>query len=111
MTPSDDAPLIDAHVHVVPPGLPGLHAFPAVRDQAVATSNRGDIKLETDFYQPLDAAQNYYIDPFLGYQQYDLDLYNDSYGESSSFRVRQAGFGVEVDRNLERWGRLSLGLF
>ena len=32
----DDA-IIDAHVHVVPPGLPGLHAFPAVLDGAVAT--------------------------------------------------------------------------
>ena len=33
----DDDALIDAHVHVVPPGLPGLHAFPAVLDGAVAT--------------------------------------------------------------------------
>ena len=34
---NDDDPLVDAHVHVVPPGLPGLHAFPAVLDEAVAT--------------------------------------------------------------------------
>ena len=32
-----DDVLIDAHVHVVPPGLPGLHAFPAALDEAVAT--------------------------------------------------------------------------
>ncbi|KAB2927110.1 MAG: amidohydrolase family protein [Candidatus Contendobacter sp.] len=32
-----DDMLIDAHVHVVPPGLPGLHGFPAVLDGAVAT--------------------------------------------------------------------------
>ena len=32
-----DDVLIDAHLHVVPPGLPGLHAFPAVLDEAVAT--------------------------------------------------------------------------
>ena len=36
MTPSRDDALVDAHVHVVPPGLPGLHAFPAVLDGAVA---------------------------------------------------------------------------
>jgi predicted TIM-barrel fold metal-dependent hydrolase len=33
----DDAPLVDAHVHVVPPGLPGLHAFPAVLNGTVET--------------------------------------------------------------------------
>ncbi|MFO1419624.1 MAG: amidohydrolase family protein [Candidatus Competibacteraceae bacterium] len=32
----DDA-IIDAHVHVVPPGLPGLHAFPAALDGSVET--------------------------------------------------------------------------
>ena len=32
-----DDMLIDAHLHVVPPGLPELHAFPAVLDEAVAT--------------------------------------------------------------------------
>lgn len=32
-----DDMLVDAHVHVVPPGLPGLHAFPAVLDGSVET--------------------------------------------------------------------------
>ena len=36
MTLNPDDVLIDAHVHVVPPGLPGLHAFPAALDGAVA---------------------------------------------------------------------------
>ncbi|HRZ07358.1 MAG TPA: amidohydrolase family protein [Candidatus Competibacteraceae bacterium] len=34
---NDDDALIDAHMHVVPPGLPGLHAFPAVLDGSVET--------------------------------------------------------------------------
>lgn len=37
MMVNPDDVLIDAHVHVVPPDLPGLHAFPAVLDEAVAT--------------------------------------------------------------------------
>ncbi len=37
MTLNPDDVLIDAHVHVVPPGLPGLHAFSAALDEAVAT--------------------------------------------------------------------------
>jgi len=34
---NDDDAVVDAHVHVVPPALPGVHAFPAVLDGAVAT--------------------------------------------------------------------------
>ncbi len=70
----------------------------------------GNIALETDFYQPLNVDQTYYLDPYLNYQQYDLDLQNDSSTESTRFRVRQVQMGVEAGRNLERWGRLSLGL-
>jgi hypothetical protein len=38
MTLNPDDVLIDAHVHVVPPGLPGLHAFPAVLDEEAAAT-------------------------------------------------------------------------
>ena len=70
-----------------------------------------NLVLETDFYQPLNADQNYYIDPYLSYQQYNLDLQDKiSAAASSSYRVREAGLGLELGRNLEHWGRLSLGL-
>ena len=32
MARQEDDAVADAHVHGVPPGLPGLHAFPAVLD-------------------------------------------------------------------------------
>ncbi len=70
----------------------------------------GNIKLETDFYQPLDAAQEYFINPYLSYQQYNLDLFGDSNEDNASFRIYRANIGLEVGRNLEHWGRLSLGL-
>jgi len=70
----------------------------------------GNTKLETDFYQPLDAAQEYFINPYLSYQRYNLDLFNDSSEDNASFRVYRANIGLEAGRNLERWGRLSLGL-
>jgi NTE family protein len=70
----------------------------------------GNTKLETDFYQPLDAAQEYFINPYLSYQQYNLDLLNDSNEDNASFRSYRANIGMEVGRNLEHWGRLSLGL-
>jgi len=70
----------------------------------------GNIKLETDFYQPLDAAQEYFINPYFSYQQYNLDLLNDSNEDNASFRIYRANIGLELGRNLEHWGRLSLGL-
>ena len=72
----------------------------------------GDIKLETDFYQPLDADQEYFIDPSLSYQQYDIDIQSNLQAKSADtrFRVRQFQASVEVGRNLEHWGRLALGL-
>ncbi|MDG4551511.1 MAG: patatin-like phospholipase family protein [Candidatus Contendobacter sp.] len=70
----------------------------------------GNIKLETDFYQPLDAVQEYFINPYFSYQQYNLDLFDDSNEDNASFRIYRANIGLEVGRNLEHWGRLSLGL-
>ena len=71
----------------------------------------GNIVLASDFYQPLDADQDYFIDPYLLYEQYNLDLTNAAYAESSSFRVYQTKLGVEIGRNLQRWGRLSVNLY
>jgi NTE family protein len=72
----------------------------------------GNMAIETDFYQPLNADQEYYIDPYLSYQQYDLDSQSNPEAQSTEtrFRVRQFQAGLEAGRNLERWGRLSLGL-
>mgnify|MGYP000894927400 CR=1 FL=1 len=72
----------------------------------------GNIDLETDFYQPLTAAQEYFVDPYLSYEQYDLDIQGSFQAQNASnrFRVRQFQAGVDVGRNLKHWGRLSLGL-
>ena len=70
----------------------------------------GNIVLASDFYQPLSADQEYFINPYLRYEQYNLDLLNKAYGENSSFRIHRTEIGLEAGRNLERWGRWVLGL-
>lgn len=70
----------------------------------------GNIVLASDFYQPLDTDQRYYIDPYVRYEQYNLDLANAAYADGASFRVYRSEIGLEVGRNLEDWGRLSLDL-
>ncbi len=71
----------------------------------------GNIALTSDFYQPLDEDQRYYLDPYLKYEQYNLDLSNSRYADSTSFRVYRSEIGLEAGRNLENWGRLSFGLY
>ncbi len=68
------------------------------------------LMLETDLYQPLSIDQRYFINPYLNYRQYNLDVYREAQGENSSFRVREARAGVEIGKNLEQWGQLALGL-
>lgn len=65
----------------------------------------------TDFYQPLDSAQEYFIDPYLSYTQYNLTLEGDSQDLISGFRVRELQIGVDAGRNLGHWGRAMLGLY
>lgn len=69
-----------------------------------------NLALETNLYQPLDVEQRYFLNPWASYQQYNLDAYRQSHGENARFRVHQTQVGVEIGRNLERWGRLALGV-
>ena len=61
----------------------------------------GNIELETDFYQPLDADQEYFIDPFLSYQQYDLDVQSDPDAESA-----RPGSGSARSRRAWKWAAI-----
>ena len=66
--------------------------------------------LKSDFYQPLDAAQDYFVNPYFLYQRYNLGVNNQQYGENTSFWINRTQIGLDLGRNLESWGRLSLGV-
>lgn len=69
-----------------------------------------DIVLATDFYQPLDADQDYFVNPYLRYERYNLFLTQAADDFSTEYRVTRTTVGVEAGRNLDRWGRLALDL-
>jgi NTE family protein len=71
----------------------------------------GNIVLMSDFYQPIDEAHQYFIDPYIKYEQYNLDLNNTPYANSTSFRVHRSTIGVEAGENLGSWGRIAVDLF
>lgn len=70
-----------------------------------------NVLLASDFYQPLDIGQRYYIDPYLQYEQYNLDLSNDFHDVNTSFRIHRSEVGLEMGRNFDNWGRLSASVF
>lgn len=70
----------------------------------------GNTVFTSDFYQPLTADQHYFIDPYLRYEQYNLDLFEGTNQKSASFRVHRTEVGVEIGRNLARSGRWVAGL-
>ena len=65
----------------------------------------------TDFYQPLDADQQYFINPYLSYKQYNLTLGSDSQELITGFRVREFQLGLDAGRNLGHWGRVVMCLY
>jgi NTE family protein len=69
-----------------------------------------DIFLATDFYQPLDADQDYFVNPYLRHERYNLFLTQSADDSSTEYRVNRTTIGLEAGRNLGRWGRLALGL-
>jgi NTE family protein len=69
-----------------------------------------DIILASDFYQPLDADQNYFVNPYLRYERYNLFQAQVEEDFSTDYRVIRTTFGLEAGRNFDRWGRLALDL-
>lgn len=68
-------------------------------------SNQG---LTTEFYQPLDYRQRYFVRPYAGIDQSKVGLYFD--GERlAEYRVREGRAGVDVGVNLGVYGQASLG--
>jgi NTE family protein len=68
-------------------------------------SNQG---IATEFYQPLDYRQRYFIRPFLGMEQRKLGLYFDG-DRLAEYRTRDARAGVDVGVNLDVYGQAMVG--
>jgi NTE family protein len=63
----------------------------------------------TAFYQPLDVAQKYYVEPLLGLRRSLEDFFLDG-DRIASYRLLEAGTGVNVGVNLGNQSRLFSGV-
>jgi NTE family protein len=69
-------------------------------------SNQG---LATEFYQPLDYRQHYFVRPFIGTEQQKVGLYFDG-DRFAEYRTRENRLGLDLGANLDVYGQAKVGL-
>jgi NTE family protein len=65
--------------------------------------------LVTEIYQPLNPTDDYFMRGLIGYQAQTTRVYEGGQARSE-FDIQRYGLELSGGRNLERWGRLELGL-
>ncbi len=68
-------------------------------------SNQG---LGTEFYQPLDYRQRFFVRPFIGMDQQKVGLYFDD-NRLAEYRTREGRVGVDLGVNLGVYGQAKVG--
>ncbi|HME41328.1 MAG TPA: patatin-like phospholipase family protein [Steroidobacteraceae bacterium] len=67
-----------------------------------------DVKLATEFYQPLDPLRTWFVAPSARIEVRDLPIYANNL-EVADFRDREAEGDFDVGRNLGNWGEIRVG--
>ena len=67
-----------------------------------------DPKVQSEFYQPLDATRTWFIAPSLRIEARDLQLYSKDV-EIADYRDREAEADFDIGRNLGNWGEIRAG--
>ena len=64
--------------------------------------------LRSDFYQPLDAGQRWFVDPYVYFEQQRRYVVDDG-SRLGQLLLDSYGVGFEVGRNFGTWGRIVAG--
>jgi NTE family protein len=67
-----------------------------------------DVKLASEFYQPLDASRTWFVAPSARIEVRDLPIYTNNL-EVADFRDREAEADLDFGRNLGNWGEIRAG--
>jgi NTE family protein len=67
-----------------------------------------DVKLASEFYQPLDASRTWFVAPSARIEVRDLPIYTNNL-EVADFRDREAEADIDIGRNLGNWGEIRAG--
>jgi NTE family protein len=67
-----------------------------------------DPKVQSEFYQPLNATRTWFIAPSLRIEARDLQLYSNDV-EVADYRDREAEAAFDIGRTLGNWGEIRVG--
>jgi NTE family protein len=67
-----------------------------------------DPKVVSEFYQPLNALQRWFVAPSARIEAHNLQVYTNN-SEVADFRVREAEADIDFGRNLGDWGEIRVG--
>ncbi len=67
-----------------------------------------DVKVASEFYQPLDASRTWFVAPSARIEVRDLPIYTNNL-EVADFRDREAEADIDIGRNLGNWGEIRAG--
>lgn len=68
------------------------------------------LRLYTEYFQPLDASQGWFVMPRLGVQAFDAPLYDSSGFKLAEFRAYFGSASLEAGRQFGDWGEVRIGL-
>jgi NTE family protein len=67
-----------------------------------------DVKVASEFYQPLDATRTWFVAPSARIEVRDLPIYTNNL-EVADFRDREAEADLDIGRDLGNWGEIRAG--
>ena len=67
-----------------------------------------DVKVASEFYQPLDASRTWFVAPSARVEARDLPIYANNL-EVADFRDREAEADIDFGRNIGNWGEIRAG--
>jgi NTE family protein len=83
---------------------------------SLAAEWRNDLQLGTDpylrseFYQPLSFDSRYFVAPHVRVEQRNFSVFSET-GRGARYRISEAVAGLDVGREIGRWGELRIGAF
>jgi NTE family protein len=83
-----------------------INAFGA--EWLTAAQMGGNQGIATEFYQPLDYRQRFFVRPFIGTRQEKIGLYFDG-DRLAEYRTREDRLGLEAGVNLDVYGQARAG--
>jgi len=70
----------------------------------------GDLmRINSEFYQPLDASTRFFVAPLLSYQERNVNTFDSDGNTVVQYRVKMLKAGLDLGRQFGNWGEIRIG--